>query len=80
MQMRAIAKALDVKGYNCPIPLLRAKKALAMLRPGEILQVETTDPGAEIDFRVFAEASGNNIVALEQTGNVLTLVIEKKRA
>ena len=75
--MQRIDKELDVKGYNCPIPLMRAKKALAGMQPGEILKVITTDPGAEIDFKVFAEASGNDIVALEQTDNVLTLLVKK---
>jgi tRNA 2-thiouridine synthesizing protein A len=70
---------LDVRGYNCPIPLLRAKKALAGMKPGQVLKVLTTDPGAEIDFKVFAEASGNPLLALEDTGSVLTLLIEKKR-
>lgn len=59
--------------------MLRAKKALATMQPGEILKVMTTDRGAEIDFKVFAEASGNHILALEQVGNVLTLLIEKTR-
>ena len=75
--MQRIDKELDVKGYNCPIPLMRAKKALAGMQPGEILKVITTDPGAEIDFKVFAEASGNDLVALEQTGNVMTLLVKK---
>ena len=50
------------------------------MQPGEVLKVMTTDPGAEIDFRVFAEASGNELLGLEQTGAVLTLLIAKKRA
>jgi tRNA 2-thiouridine synthesizing protein A len=70
---------IDVRGYNCPIPLLRAKKALAGMHPGEILKVVTTDPGAEIDFKVFAEASGNALVALDQRDHELMLLIEKKR-
>lgn len=74
-----IAKELDVRGYNCPIPLLRTKKALASMRPGEILKVITTDPGAEIDFKVFAEATGNHILSLDQTTDLLTLLIAKKQ-
>ena len=78
VRVQEIARELDVRGYNCPIPLLRAKKALATMQPGEVLKVRTTDPGAEIDFRVFAEASGNTLLALEETGTVLTLLIAKK--
>jgi tRNA 2-thiouridine synthesizing protein A len=80
MSMQKVVKELDVRGYNCPIPLLRAKKALASMAPGQILKVMTTDPGAEIDFKVFAEASGNDILALNQIGDVLTIVMAKKQA
>jgi tRNA 2-thiouridine synthesizing protein A len=69
---------LDVKGYNFPIPLLRAKKALAGMAGGELLRILTTDPGAEIDFKVFAEASGNELVSIEQAGGVVTLVMRKR--
>jgi len=75
--MNAVTRELDVRGYNCPIPLLRAKKALATMRPGELLRVMATDPGAEIDFKVFAEASGNALISLEETGGVFTILIEK---
>lgn len=70
---------LDVRGYNCPIPLLRAKKALAGMQRGQVLKVLTTDPGAEIDFKVFAEATGHPLIALDQLGNVLSILIEKKQ-
>jgi tRNA 2-thiouridine synthesizing protein A len=70
---------LDVRGFNCPIPLLRAKKALAGMQRGQVLQVLTTDPGAEIDFKVFAEATGHALIALDQSGNVLSILIEKKQ-
>ena len=69
---------LDVRGFNCPIPLLRAKKALAGMQRGQVLKLLTTDPGAEIDFKVFAEATGHALVSLDQTGDVLSIVIEKK--
>ena len=71
-------KELDVRGFNCPIPLLRAKKMLSSMSPGQILKVITTDPGAEIDFKVFAEASGNAIVALEFVDNEIVLVMASK--
>jgi tRNA 2-thiouridine synthesizing protein A len=70
---------LDVRGYNCPIPLLRAKKALAGMQHGQVLQVLTTDPGAEIDFKVLAEATGHALIGLDQAGNVLSILIEKKQ-
>jgi tRNA 2-thiouridine synthesizing protein A len=75
--MNTVAKEIDVRGYNCPVPLLRAKKALATMRPGELLRILATDPGAEIDFKVFSEASGNPLIALEETGGVITILLEK---
>ena len=76
--MEKVAREIDVRGYNCPIPLLRAKKALTAMQPGEHLKILTTDPGAEIDFKVFSEASGNPIVCLDEAAGVLTIVIAKR--
>jgi tRNA 2-thiouridine synthesizing protein A len=73
-----IAQVLDVRGYNCPIPLLRTKKALAGMLPGEVIEVLTTDPGAEIDFRVYAETSGNALLTLQQMGSVWKLHLQKQ--
>jgi tRNA 2-thiouridine synthesizing protein A len=78
--MDKIAREIDVRGYNCPIPLMRAKKELATMQPGEVLKVLTTDPGAEIDFKVYAEASGNPILALDEANHVLTILIARKRS
>ena len=75
--MNTDAREIDVRGYNCPVPLLRAKKALATMRPGELLRILATDPGAEIDFKVFSEASGNPLIALEEAGGVFTILIAK---
>jgi tRNA 2-thiouridine synthesizing protein A len=73
-----VRRELDVRGYNCPIPLMRAKKALATMQPGQVLKIITTDPGAEIDFKVYSEASGNPILSLEESANVLTIHIAKR--
>lgn len=69
---------LDVRGLNCPLPLLRTKKMLSLMEPGEVLRVLTTGPAAEIDFRVFAEATGNKILALKKTGKHLVFFLRKK--
>jgi tRNA 2-thiouridine synthesizing protein A len=71
-------RELDVRGFNCPIPLLRAKKMLSSMSPGQTLKVITTDPGAEIDFKVFAEASGNPIITLELVDNAIVIVMARK--
>jgi tRNA 2-thiouridine synthesizing protein A len=75
-----IAREADVRGYNCPIPLLRAKKELASMQPGEVLKIITTDPGAEIDFKVFSEASGNPILSIAESRHVVTILIAKREA
>lgn len=69
---------IDVSGYHCPIPLLRTKKALSGMEPGELLRVVSTDPGAEIDFRVYTEKSGHRLISFEeQDGGCYVFVIEK---
>jgi tRNA 2-thiouridine synthesizing protein A len=58
-------KELDARGLNCPLPILKAKKALAEMRSGEVLKVIATDPGSIRDFQAFARQTGNDLV--EQT-------------
>ena len=56
------AKEIDTRGMNCPLPILKAKKALANLRSGEVLKVVATDPGSTRDFQAFARQTGNELV------------------
>jgi len=53
---------LDVKGLNCPLPILRTKKALAEMETGQVLRVQATDPGSLKDFPAFAKQTGNELV------------------
>jgi TusA-related sulfurtransferase len=53
---------IDARGLNCPLPILKAKKALAGMRPGEVLKVVATDPGSMRDFQAFARQTGNELV------------------
>ena len=55
-------KELDTRGLNCPLPILKAKKALADMRAGEVLRVVSTDPGSMRDFQAFARQTGNELV------------------
>ncbi|MBL0727744.1 sulfurtransferase TusA family protein [Piscinibacter sp. HJYY11] len=55
-------KELDTRGLNCPLPILKAKKALADMHSGEILKVVATDPGSMRDFQAFARQTGNELV------------------
>ena len=58
-------KDIDTRGLNCPLPILKAKKALAELGSGEVLKVLATDPGSVRDFQAFARQTGNELI--EQT-------------
>ena len=52
---------LDTKGLNCPLPVLRARRAMRAMAPGDVLEIEATDPGAVEDFEVFCEATGHRL-------------------
>ena len=58
-------KEIDTRGLNCPLPILKAKKALADMRSGEVLRIVATDPGSMRDFQAFARQTGNEL--LEQS-------------
>jgi tRNA 2-thiouridine synthesizing protein A len=63
-------RELDVKGLNCPLPILRTKKALSEMSSGQVLRVLATDPGATKDFHAFAKQTGNLLLSdgeLDQT-------------
>jgi len=60
-------KELDTRGLNCPLPILKAKKALADMKSGEVLKVVATDPGSMRDFQAFARQTGNEL--LEQAAS-----------
>ena len=55
-------KELDTRGLNCPLPILKAKKALAEMHSGEVLKVVATDPGSMRDFQAFARQTGNELI------------------
>ena len=58
-------REVDARGLNCPLPILRAKKALNDLESGQVLRVVATDPGSQRDFQAFARQTGNELVASE---------------
>ena len=62
-------KELDTRGLNCPLPILKAKKALADMRSGEVLRVVATDPGSMRDFQAFARQTGNELVEQESSND-----------
>jgi len=68
---------LDTRGLNCPLPILKAKKALAEMESGQLLKVIATDPGSMRDFQAFARQTGNELV--EQTSSADEFIHVLKR-
>jgi tRNA 2-thiouridine synthesizing protein A len=68
---------LDAKGLNCPLPILRARKALQGVPAGGLLEIHATDPGSVKDFEAFCRQTGNELLASSQEGNVFKFVIKR---
>ena len=68
---------LDTKGMNCPLPILKAKKAIKGLAAGETLQVLSTDPGSVKDFEAFCRSTGNELMDTSEADGVFTYMIKK---
>jgi len=73
-----IAKEVDARGLNCPLPILKAKKALAELHSGQLLRVLSTDPGSLRDFQAFARQTGNELVEQQTTGEEISHVLRRR--
>jgi tRNA 2-thiouridine synthesizing protein A len=71
-------KELDTRGLNCPLPILRTKKALTDLQAGQVLKVLATDPGAVKDFQTFSKQTGHELVSHAEADKVYTFFMRKK--
>ncbi len=71
-------KELDARGLNCPLPILRTKKALAEMTSAQVLKVVATDPGSVKDMQAFAKQTGNELVSSAETGGEYTFFMKKK--
>lgn len=69
---------VDARGLMCPLPLLRLKKALQAVEPGAVLKVLATDPAAHLDFGVFIEQAGHQLLSSDRSPEVHTFYIRKK--
>ena len=67
-----------VKGLNCPLPILRTKKALAEMESGQVLRVLATDPGSLKDFPAFAKQTGNELVEQKEENRVFEFYLKRK--
>jgi tRNA 2-thiouridine synthesizing protein A len=71
-------KELDTRGLNCPLPILKAKKALAAMSSGEMLKVIATDPGSMRDFQAFARQTGNELVEQSNVADEFIHVLRRR--
>jgi tRNA 2-thiouridine synthesizing protein A len=75
--LHEVAEQIDVRGMQCPLPVLKARKRLKSLNNGELLMVLATDPAAVIDFPHFCNEAGHELVSTREDDGVLTFVIRK---
>ncbi|MES2901187.1 MAG: sulfurtransferase TusA family protein [Pseudomonadota bacterium] len=71
-------KELDARGLNCPLPILKAKKALAEMATGEVLKITATDSGSVRDFQAFAKQTGNALISHSQNGYEFVFLMRRK--
>lgn len=71
-------KELDASGLNCPLPILRTKKALAELAAGQVLKITATDPGSVKDMQAFAKQTGNELMSSAEAGGKYQFFMKKK--
>lgn len=73
-----IDKEVDARGLNCPLPILKAKKALAELQSGQLLKVLCTDAGSVRDFQAFCKQTGNQLVEQQTVGEEFIHVLQRR--
>ena len=71
-------KEIDTRGLNCPLPILKAKKALTDMQSGQLLKVVSTDAGSVRDFQAFAKQTGNELVGQETEGTDYIHVLRRR--
>ncbi len=71
-------RELDAQGLNCPLPILRTKKALNEMQSGEVLRILATDPGSVRDFLAFARQTGHELLERSDRDGVFTFLLRKK--
>lgn len=74
-----ITKTLDVKKLNCPLPILKTKKAINDIKIGEYLEVLATDPGSVSDFQAWCNSTGNELVESSKENGIFKYVIKKTK-
>ena len=73
-----IDKEIDTRGLNCPLPILKAKKALADMQSGQVLKVLATDSGSVRDFQAFAKQTGNELLEQQTVGTEYVHLLKRR--
>jgi TusA-related sulfurtransferase len=71
-------KTLDTRGLNCPLPILKTKKTLTDMAPGEVLTVLSTDPGSMRDFQAFCRQTGHELISQNPQGAEFVHVLRRR--
>lgn len=71
-------KEIDTRGLNCPLPILRAKKAFSDVKSGEVLKIVATDPGSVKDFEIFSKQTGHALLSQSEANGEFTFFMRKK--
>lgn len=71
-------KELDARGLNCPLPILKAKKALADMSSGQLLRIVATDAGSVRDFQAFARQTGNELMHQDSVGGEHITILKRR--
>lgn len=74
-----MSQTLDARGLNCPLPVLKARKAIKAVSSGDCLTVLATDPAAYIDFQHFCDSAGHELADWSEKNGVFTFVIRKSQ-
>ena len=73
-----VDQEVDTRGLNCPLPILKAKKALAIMQSGQLLKVVATDTGSIRDFQAFAKQTGNELVEQQTVGDEFIHILRRR--
>lgn len=71
-------KEIDTRGLNCPLPILRAKKAFSDVQSGQVLKIVATDPGSVKDFETFSRQTGHELLSRAEANGEFTFFMRKK--
>jgi len=78
MEVMQHDQELDTRGLNCPLPILRTKKALGAIQPGQVLKIVATDPGSVKDFQAFSKQTGHSLLSHGEANGEFTFLLQKK--